>query len=321
MDPLVTIVVVPRERFSQSINSLENIYENTPPPFKLIYVDGNSPAHIKSCLEAKAKQKAFQLIRTEHFLTSNQAHNMGLAHVTTRYVVFIDNDIFVAPNWLEKLVQCAEETGAWVVGPLYLGGKLEDQIIHFAGGTLHFSERNGQRALHCTCPLAGQKLSEVRQQLHCEPTEAIEFHCVLVRNESFKKLGLFDETMMSHSDHNDFSLLVRAGGGSVWFEPASVLAYYYTAPLTWSDLPYFFWRWSDAFGKISTDSFRKKWNLPANDPYITGISRYSRWHRRRAVSLWLPGQPRGLLRKVRLAVAYLQEFILNGFYKLIQSRY
>ena len=104
MDPLVTIVVVPRERFSQSINSLENIYENTPPPFKLIYVDGNSPAHIKSCLEAKAKQKAFQLIRTEHFLTSNQAHNMGLAHVTTRYVVFIDNDIFVAPNWLEKLV-------------------------------------------------------------------------------------------------------------------------------------------------------------------------------------------------------------------------
>ena len=35
----ITIVVVPRERFSRSVESLDSIYENTSEPFKLIYVN------------------------------------------------------------------------------------------------------------------------------------------------------------------------------------------------------------------------------------------------------------------------------------------
>ncbi len=45
--PKVTLVVVPRERFSFTMTSLENIYEMTDIPFKLVYVDGGSPAPIR----------------------------------------------------------------------------------------------------------------------------------------------------------------------------------------------------------------------------------------------------------------------------------
>ncbi len=38
----VTIVVVPRERFSVTQRSLENVYAETDYPFTLVYVDGNS---------------------------------------------------------------------------------------------------------------------------------------------------------------------------------------------------------------------------------------------------------------------------------------
>jgi hypothetical protein len=44
-EPMVTIVVVPRERFSYARTSLESVYANTHVPFRLIYVDG--AAHLR----------------------------------------------------------------------------------------------------------------------------------------------------------------------------------------------------------------------------------------------------------------------------------
>lgn len=43
MKSLVSLVVVPRERFSSTRESLESIYANTDLRFELIYVDARSP--------------------------------------------------------------------------------------------------------------------------------------------------------------------------------------------------------------------------------------------------------------------------------------
>src|SRR6202158_1434150 len=117
-EPAVTIVVVPRERFSYSRNSLESLYVNTDLPFRLIYVDGGSPAHIKRYLESQAKEKGFDLIRTKHYLSPNQARNIGLCKADTKYIVFLDNDVEIAPGWLWGLVQGAGGTSGWLGGPL-----------------------------------------------------------------------------------------------------------------------------------------------------------------------------------------------------------
>lgn len=123
LDPKVTIVIVPRERFSCTQESLESIYEHTTIPFNLIYVDGNSPEKIHHYLKQQAQAKNFQLLRTEYYLTPNQARNVGLSHVKTPYLVFIDNDVIVTKGWLNALVTCAEETSATVVGPFNVSRK------------------------------------------------------------------------------------------------------------------------------------------------------------------------------------------------------
>src|SRR5579864_7036334 len=117
-ESVLTIIVVPRERFSYSRTSLESIYANTDQPFRLIYVDGGSPKHVKNYLEVQAKVKDFKLLRTEHYLSPNQARNIGLRAANSKYVVFVDNDVIVASGWLTALLQCAEETNASLVGPL-----------------------------------------------------------------------------------------------------------------------------------------------------------------------------------------------------------
>ena len=97
-DPLVTIVVVPRERFGVTRRSLEAIYANTPGPFHLVYVDGGSPASIRRYLADEARARGFTLVRTDRYLAPNEARNLGLRHARTRYVVFIDNDAVPAPG-------------------------------------------------------------------------------------------------------------------------------------------------------------------------------------------------------------------------------
>ncbi len=57
----VTIVVVPRERFSFALTSLESIYENSDINFELIYVDGGSPDHVKSRLLEESLAKGVQV--------------------------------------------------------------------------------------------------------------------------------------------------------------------------------------------------------------------------------------------------------------------
>jgi len=144
-DTQVTIVVVPRERFSYTSRSLQSIYENTDIPFSLVYVDGGSPARIRRYLAQKARQHNFKLIRTKRYLSPNLARNLGLQQVESKYVVFVDNDVLVSPGWLKVLVDCAEKTGAWVVSPLTLIGETGSQSIHAAGGTVNIKEERGQR--------------------------------------------------------------------------------------------------------------------------------------------------------------------------------
>src|SRR4029450_9630627 len=196
-DPLVTVVVVPREGFGVTSRSLEAIYANTPAPFPLVYVDGGSPSRPRRYLEDEARARGFTLLRTDRYLVPNEARNLGLEHVRTRYVVFIDNDAVPAPGWLGKLVECAETTGAWVVGPLYFIGEPEQQEIHMAAGDAHIEDRPGGRRFVAPHPFAGKHPAELPEHLVRQPCEHVEFHCMLVRTEVFERLGPLDEELKS----------------------------------------------------------------------------------------------------------------------------
>jgi GT2 family glycosyltransferase len=263
-EPAVTIVVVPRERFSYCRTSLGSLYANTPLPLRLIYVDGGSPAHIKRYLEIQAAEKKFELIRTEAYLSPNQARNIGLRRADTKYVVFIDNDVEVAPGWLPALLQCAEETNASLVGPMYCIGQPVHQIIHMAGGEARIREAEGRRRLyekHCFC---NARVSDVRARMRREPCELVEFHCLFARTEVLQRLGPLDEALLSTREHVDLCFMVREAGGTVWFEPNAVVTYVVASSFAWSDIPYYLLRWSDAWGQASVRHFEQKWNLDAN---------------------------------------------------------
>ena len=274
----VTIVISPRERFSYARQSLDSIYRNTDYPFGLVYVDGNSPSDVSEHLRREAIRRGFRLIRTDHFLTPNQARNLGSMDLDSTYVVFLDNDVDVSPGWLTHLVTCAEETGAWAVSPVYFEGAPKDRVIHMAGGDADFVVRDGVRLFEEEHVRNGERFDAVAPTLRRGPTGFFEFHCALVRLDVLRKLGPLDEEYTSLHEHMDLSLRIRQAGGAIYLEPKAQITYVFGL-LTATDVEYSRLRWSEEWNRQSTNHFAKKWNLVPTDPWVPHAIEWGTNHR------------------------------------------
>ncbi|MEL7085194.1 MAG: glycosyltransferase [Cyanobacteria bacterium J06597_1] len=282
-DATVTVICVPRERFCSTQESLESLYAHTRYPFKLVCVDGNSPRAIQRYLKTASEEEGFEVIRSDRFLSPNQARNIGLKHAKTKYVVFFDNDVIVTPGWLEHLVRCAEETEATVVGPLVCQYKPLHSEIHFAGGESHiWVDKLGRRRLREKMYKQGKAVTQIQPQLQRTPTELAEFHCVLVRRSLFDRIGGLDEGMLNTKEHLDFCMTVAKEGRSVYFEPSALVTYVPGRPKSLRDVHFYMVRWSDAWQQSSLEYLRTKWNL-AEDAYFTTKYKKMGWRRRRSL--------------------------------------
>ena len=280
-DTKVTIVVVPRDHFSDTRESLESIYAHSDIPFSLVYVDGRSPRPIARYLQQQADRRNFRLIRTEKYLSPNHARNIGAAGVATPYMVFIDNDVVVAPGWLGALVHCAEETGAAVVSPLTFERRPLHTIVHFAGGLARIDtvEANGR--------VERRLVDRIFHNIPSgnAPTECAEFHCMLVRAEAFRAMGGLDERMLSTRENLDFCMMLRQAGYEIRVKPASRITYLPPERLRLSDIPFFALRWSEPWTRRTLERFAEKWRL---DPEQSGLEQavgFTRWRRR---FVWQP---------------------------------
>lgn len=263
--PQVTIVVVPRERFSLSDKSLETLYRcTTDVAFNLVYVDGNAPKAVRAYLQDQSARRGFTLVHSDKYLSPNQSRNLGMRHVKTPYVVFVDNDLFVTPGWLSTLLACADETGAWVVGPLYCQGDPADKIIHMAEGWIEITGDAPRRTFKTTQSHQGVAIADVPEPLVRRTCDYGEFHCMLLRSDVFDKLGPLDENLMSTREHLDVCMQVKAAGGEVWFEPAAVVTYSTPPPFANSDIPFYWTRWSESWGRRSLSAFCEKYDLDPN---------------------------------------------------------
>ncbi len=279
----ITVVVVPRERFSYSEESLQSIYEYTKTPFELVYIDGNSPRRVYKHLKSQAEKRGFKLIRENRYLSPNEARNIGIQAVNTKYLVFIDNDVVVSSGWLKALVSCAEDNHAAVVGPLQCEGLPLHQTVHCAGGEAHIVvDVRGQRLMREKMYFHKQPLAKVRQRLIQRKTELIEFHCMLVRRDIFEKIGLLDESMLNIKEHVDFCMQVAELGEQVYFEPDCVVTYVYAPPIERTDLIYYMLRWGDDWTTKTLEHFREKWDLLENQ-YFKKEYKKMGWRRHKTI--------------------------------------
>ncbi len=280
-EPLVTLVITPRETFSSAETSLRSILAITPQPFQVVYVDAGSPRHVQRFLTHTINRPDWRYLRFDHYLSPNQARNIGLREVKTKYVVFIDNDVVVAPGWLDALTDCAEMTGAGAVGPVYCIGREPHQLVHMAGGKARIEIKHGQRVFQEQHYGINLTLAKLAPTLSRQTIDTAEFHCMLVRMDVFERFGPLDEELLSAAEYLDICMLIREAGGEVFLEPRSVVTNLGPPPFRWYDLGFFLQRWSTEWNRRSVARFSQKWDLsPTDDSWQDGQLGWLEGHRR-----------------------------------------
>jgi glycosyl transferase family 2 len=299
-DSRVTVVVVPRERLGW--RGMEAFYAAADMPCRVIFVDGGSPGRVRRKTEAAAAEHGFEIVRADRYLTSNEARNIGFARVgeDCEYVAFLDNDTLPNPGWLSALVRCGDETGADVIAPLICEGKPLGETVHCAHGFTGFDDRpDGSRVLIEVNDFHGKKVADVADELYRRECTLTEFHAVMVRAETVRAVGGFDERLLATREQVDFCLRVAEHGGKIVFEPEAVIDFLPGPPFEAHDLPYYMLRWSDEWERRGIEHFTSKWGLKGDERFewrLKNVGRRRQYELIRPLAMRLSIKGRGAYR-------------------------
>lgn len=275
--PRVTIVVVPRERFSLMEKCIEQIYAHTRGPFRLIVVDPKSPVAVEAKVKAVvASRDNCRVIRAERFLYPYEAKNAVLPHLQTEWAVFVDSDVMVGVDWLTHLLTAADETGAKVLHPLYLVEQAGQVKIHMTDGKIKWVQRNGQKRASLIMGHVAQDVSEVKG-LKRQESDFVEFHTFMIRCDLLKAMGPFEKTNLA--EDVAYSLRLREKKEKIIFEPKSLITYVAGPPFERYDLPYFSFRWDLKMARESAEALGQR--FPLTEEYIKGKLSWVTYHHSR----------------------------------------
>src|SRR5262245_54708619 len=118
MPELVTIVVVPRDRFSSVIDCVKSIRQHTDILYRLVILDFGYSQATLTRLREQAGEVPFELVSCGRTIPL-AAFREYLARIATPYVAWVDNDTYVTAGWMRALLDRAAQ-GARVILPVTL---------------------------------------------------------------------------------------------------------------------------------------------------------------------------------------------------------
>lgn len=133
-----------------------------------------------------------------------------------QYVLLLNNDTVVDPDFLTAMVQTAEaDAGIGMIGAkIYYSS--DPKVIWYAGGAVDFAKV-------FSFSQVGQ--SEIDHGQHDLPgeTEWVTGCCLMVRTALVKEVGLLDESFGYYYEDVDWCLRARQKGWRIWYEPRAKL--------------------------------------------------------------------------------------------------
>jgi hypothetical protein len=292
----VTVLVVPRDRFSSVVECVEAIVRSTDVPYRLAILDfGYDPARLRD-IEALTAGVPTEIVPCGRTLPLS-AFQQYLGRIETPYLAWVDNDTFVTPGWLTALLDRAAQ-GARVILPLTLerdgldpDPRRRPLRTHISHAELRRVNVEGVDYVFDHKPYRRAAPEELPPEAHT--VDFFELHTFFAETEVMRQLDL---PAMVVREHIDLGMQLRWLGIDIWCEPKAQVHFdnIHHRP-TWRDLRFFFYRWSRQRIDQSHDLFDRRWGYRFyNEQFLKN------WAFRRKVFsvgrfLGLPQRPADLL--------------------------
>jgi GT2 family glycosyltransferase len=213
-DPVVSVIVPVYRHLNETWRCLASLAKTRcSVPFEVIVVDDYSMDH---SVERLRTVKGIQLVEKETNEGFVRACNSGLRAARGEFVVFLNNDTVVDPNWLQPLLDCMDDPKIGLVGSklLFPNGRLQE-----AGGVI-FSDGTGWNYGRGQNP-NNHSFNYVRDVDYCSGAS------IMVRKSILNELHGFDEQFVpAYYEDTDLAFSVRKLGYRTVYQPASVVVHF-----------------------------------------------------------------------------------------------
>jgi hypothetical protein len=225
--PLVSIVILNYNAGDLLLNCIESIFKTKYDNYEVILVDNASKDN--SHKKTKERFSKIRLIENQENLGYCEGNNIGIREAQGDFIVILNPDTKVEPNWLNELVSAYSKHGEALYQPKILA--FENRIFESAGNILHlfgFGYPKGR----------GEK-----DEGQYEKLGVIGYAsgaCLFTSIEVLNKIGHFDPFLFLY--HDDLELGWRAAqhGIKSYYVPSSVIYHLASYNLRWSAQK-FFW--------------------------------------------------------------------------------
>ena len=205
--PKVAVIILHLKEIPYLVDCVVSLNEITYQNFNIIIAHNGPESKALSDALAPISRHITKIIDMDANIGFTGANNVGIRYALrdgAEYMLLLNDDTEVAPDFLTKLIDVAESRpDAGILGPkIYYYDQPEK--IWFAGGKLNPE----------TCMASSL---EVDQSVKCEDTVPIESDFItgcalLVKREAIEKIGLLDERIFIYCEDLDWGLrLIKAG--------------------------------------------------------------------------------------------------------------
>lgn len=214
MAPKVFIIILNWNGWRDTVECVESCLKVTYSNYEILIVDNGSTDESVAELTARFPQvKMLCLPENRYYAGGNNAGIRYALDTGADYVMLLNNDTVVHPNFLNPLVAAMEEdpTLAAVGGTLYHDKNFS--TIQNTGGFIEL--KTGEVFTLGDGEIDVRQFSEKRE---------VDFICgaaILIKCQVIKDIGILDETLMLYGEESDWCLRARKKGYKILFVPHS----------------------------------------------------------------------------------------------------
>ncbi len=218
MDPVVSVIVVNWNGLSHLPDCLGSLEAQSYSDFEVVFVDnGSTDDSLAYVAENHPSVKIVPLPENVGFASGN---NLGFKQATGKYIVTLNNDTRLAPDWLEQLVCMAEKhPDAGMIGSRICSFEDPDLIDSLSIGICQDGMSRGRYRRQRWSELALPDDMEILFPSAC---------AALYRRDMIEKIGFFDDDFFAYAEDSDLGLRGRLSGWPAFLAADAVVYHKYS---------------------------------------------------------------------------------------------
>jgi len=224
--PLISIIITNYNGGKLLLDCLDSVFASTYDNYEVILVDNASKD--QSQLKGKTKFPKIKLVENRKNLGAS-GRNSGIKIAKGDFIVLLDNDTKVTPNWLIEFLKNYRKNGYGL----------------YQGKLLLMDNPNKINSAGCMINIFGFSFArgsgEVDKGQYDEKIE-INFPataCAFIPKDIFKKVGFFDLEFFAYLEDTDFGWRAMRQGIKSYFASSVVVYHKWSATTQWGPLKFY----------------------------------------------------------------------------------